>query len=577
MDLNRRDGHEDGRDGLVDQGVIDTRQRWSELYSALLTGIPDGPEELMACQELLHSLMDSSHHFIFWKDLDSNFLGCNTAFSSFCGIDSSLLIGKSDADMPWADAPEFDSDWFIDWDKAVISDGEPRTGILEGLKRVDGEERWILTNKFPLRSTDGTLIGTWGFFEDITERNEAQEALQATLEDLDDRVNQRTQELTRAVETLRREVEDRVRLQHEERQQRTYAEALRETAAAISTSLELDEVAEQILSGVDRLVSNDLAALILVRDDDEYELTTHRSGFGYHASAIDALDLATLTVVEQLLDEPGSIILDDPGNALGPAQSVLGCRIRVGDQLIGFLIVESATAGFYSESHGDRLGAVAAQAGASVSNALFAGRVSELAAVEERQRLSMELHDAVNQNLWTAALTAETILGDLDDSSPLYNRIDMLRRSMRGALAEMRSLLLEMRSDDGELAETSLDAAISTLLDALEARRTLAVTRQIEPVVLGSTEHVTFFRVAQEALANVARHANARSVVVRLEAGPPARLVIIDDGVGFDTQAHRPGHFGLLNMQERAAAVGAVLTVSSSEGSGTRVEVRFEP
>ncbi len=88
--------------------------------------------------------------------------------------------------------------------------------------------------------------------------------------------------------------------------------------------------------------------------------------------------------------------------------------MQVADRLIGYLVVESATPGFFTADHADRLGAIADQAGAALSNSQLARRVSELAATEERQRLARDLHDAVNQTLWTAALTAESLLNDID-------------------------------------------------------------------------------------------------------------------------------------------------------------------
>ena len=202
------------------------------MYAPLLSGEASPAAALAASEQLLFSLMHSMTNAVFWKDRDSCYLGCNQVFSSFAGFDSSLLMGKSDHDMPWADDAQFSSEWFIDWDRAVIEKGEPKFGILERLRRADGEERWIETNKVPLRGVNGEVIGLLGTFKDVTERNDAEEQLQRTLEDLDGRVRRRTDELTRSNETLRREVEDRIRLQSQERQQREYAEALRDTAAA---------------------------------------------------------------------------------------------------------------------------------------------------------------------------------------------------------------------------------------------------------------------------------------------------------------------------------------------------------
>ncbi len=512
------------------------------MYAALVRGELSGTDALAASQQMLQILMDSMTNAVFWKDLDSRYLGCNKVFARFAGVEPVLLVGMSDRDMPWADSEEFSADWFIDWDRSVIEAGEPRFGILEQLRRADGENRWLETNKVPLRDLDGKVIGILGTFEDVTDRHQAQVDLQLTLDDLDERVQLRTTELMRANESLRREVEDRVRLEAEERQQRAYAEALRDTAAAMSITPDLDEVTEQVLIGVERLVSNDLAAIVLMNDDAGLEMSRCHSVSAYEPDVIvkGGPDLDTLSILESLQKDHQTVILDSPERSIGPAHSVLGARIRVGGQLVGFLFVESATPGFFNERHADRLGAVAAQAGAAISNSRLASRVSELAAAEERQRLSRELHDAVNQTLWTASLTAESLLRDVEPGSELSHRVDRLRQLTRGALAEMRTLLLEMRPS--ELAKIGLDELIEYLLAALDCRRRLDVTTELEVVSFEPADHLAVYRIAQQALANVAQHAEATTLDVRLMAGPPAELVITDNGSGFDPElvAARP-------------------------------------
>ena len=547
-----------------------------DMYAALINGRLSGDAALAASEQMLQILMGSLTNAVFWKDRDSCYLGCNNVFSSFAGFEPALLLGKSDRDMPWADDGEYSCDWFIDWDRAVIESGEPRFGIVERLRRADGDVRWIETNKVPLRDLSGSIIGILGTFKDVTDRRDAEDGLQRALGELDERVQLRTNDLQRANEALRREVDDRIRLQAEERQQRAYAEALRDTAAGMSKSFDLASVTDQALGGVERLVSNDLAAIVLASPDGELSLSRHRAGFGYlvDGGGVDGADVGVLTIIERLRNELGPVIVEHPERALGPARCTLGAQMRVADQLIGYVFVESATHGFFTEGHADRLGAVADQAGAVLSNARLANRVSELAAAEERQRLARDLHDAVNQSLWTAALSAESLLHDVPADSDLYQRIDRLRQLTRGALSEMRALLLELRPS--ELAEIELHELIEHLLAALECRRTLDVSVNLEPVHLEQSVHVTFYRVAQQAISNTAQHSNASALDVRLLAGPPVVLEISDDGTGFDETNVRGGHFGLRIMRERAASIGAELEIESSVDRGTTVRLRFD-
>jgi len=181
----------------------------------------------------------------------------------------------------------------------------------------------------------------------------------------------------------------------------------------------------------------------------------------------------------------------------------------------------------------------------------------------------------VNQSLWTAALSAESLLKEVPSDSHLHDRLDRLRQLTRGALSEMRALLLELRPS--ELAEVDLHELIEHLLAALECRRTLDVTVELDQVHVEQSVHVTFYRVAQQAIGNTSQHSDASALAVRLTAGPPVVLEISDDGTGFDDSLVRGGHFGLRIMRERADAIGADLQIETSPDSGTTVRLSYEP
>jgi signal transduction histidine kinase len=306
-------------------------------------------------------------------------------------------------------------------------------------------------------------------------------------------------------------------------------------------------------------------------------LSSHRTGYGYQTLRLPqaASDPSQLSIIRRLRIDEGPIIINEPIDAIGSASSTLGARISVAGQVLGYLLVESAVHGFYTASHADRLGAIADQAGAAVSNARLAGRASELAAAEERQRLAHELHDAINQTLWTAAITAESLLRDLDETSPLHHRVRRLHQLNRGALSEMRALLLELRPAD--LTEVSMPELIGFLLTALECRRTLRVDVDVHDVALSPDAHLVYYRIAQEALRNVTHHADASVVSVRLTGGQTVTLTIVDDGRGFDPTNVPRGHLGLAIMHERADSIGAELDVVSAPGSGTTVRLSYRP
>jgi len=199
-----------------------------------------------------------------------------------------------------------------------------------------------------------------------------------------------------------------------------------------------------------------------------------------------------------------------------------------------------------------------------------------LATLEERQRLARNLHDAVNQSLFSASLIAE-VLPRLWQQHPAEVRASLedLRRLTRGALAEMRGLLVELQPL--ELSDSELDDLLRLLGDALTGRTNIPVTVTVTGHgVLPSEVQIILYRLCQEALNNIAKHSAAGQVLIdlRYDHGTVA-LSIRDDGRGFDPAQVPPGHYGLNIMQERATAAGAALAIISAPGQGTEVAVRW--
>jgi signal transduction histidine kinase len=150
-----------------------------------------------------------------------------------------------------------------------------------------------------------------------------------------------------------------------------------------------------------------------------------------------------------------------------------------------------------------------------------------------------------------------------------------LRQLTRGALAEMRTLLLELRP--ATLTQTRLSDLIKQLCEAFIGRSRLPITLTIEgECQLPPEVQIAFYRIAQESLNNVFKYAHATRVDVRLFLSPAfVHLETVDNGVGFDTSMIKPTSLGTRIMRERAEAIGAELSISSSPGSGTCIEVTW--
>lgn len=201
-------------------------------------------------------------------------------------------------------------------------------------------------------------------------------------------------------------------------------------------------------------------------------------------------------------------------------------------------------------------------------------QAAELAASRERARLAEELHDSVTQALFTMTITAGAARMLLErNAAGVDAKLDDLSSLSREALAEMRSLIFELRP--GGMTDEGLVPALRKHLAAVEARTGLAIQCALEsdPGHLSLAVEDALYRIAQEAVHNIVKHARAREVRIELGRLPDAvRLSIHDDGAGFDPRARTDG-LGLAGMTARAARLGGFLDVVSTPNKGTTIVV----
>ena len=272
--------------------------------------------------------------------------------------------------------------------------------------------------------------------------------------------------------------------------------------------------------------------------------------------------------------------------------------LAVKGRIIGGLGIAHARRNYFTPHHAALALSMADQVAITMVNAELYENARALAALQERQRLAQNLHDAVNQSLFSAGLIAEVLprLWERDQTEARHSLED-LRRLTRGALAEMRALLAELRPS--VLTDSSLGDLLRQLANAFTGRTNLPVSLKIAgDHVLPAEIQVALYRICQEALNNIAKHAGASQVEIDLqyEAGEAqeasmafaqagalqqiavrsVEMRIRDDGAGFNPGGpEAPGHYGLGMMRERAEAVRAQLTVTSQPGHGTEVRLRW--
>ncbi|MBI1793761.1 MAG: PAS domain S-box protein [Chloroflexi bacterium] len=271
-----------------------------------------------------------------------------------------------------------------------------------------------------------------------------------------------------------------------------------------------------------------------------------------------------------------SLLNDQADLLLKGVRAWMWVPVAVKNRVIGSVGVAHVERDYFTAHHADLALTVANQAAIALVNAELFEHAQALAAMQERQRLAQNLHDAVNQSLFSAGLIADVLprLWDRDQDLARKSLID-LRRLTRAAQAEMRALLAELRPS--AITDTDLGDLLHLLGNALSGRINIPVTVTVaKEIILPAEVQVAFYRVCQEALNNVAKHAEASQVDIDLKyEGTTVELRIRDDGKGFDPERTLSGHYGLGMMRERAEAVGALLTVTSRPSHGAELVMRW--
>jgi signal transduction histidine kinase len=260
-------------------------------------------------------------------------------------------------------------------------------------------------------------------------------------------------------------------------------------------------------------------------------------------------------------------------------RSFLGVPIVAPEGVIGaFYLTEKEGADDFDASDQEVIELLAAHAAIAITNARLYERSRELSILSERNRLALELHDAVSQKLFSLVLTAEaagTLLEREGDAAAARAQVAKVQESARQALDELRSLIFELRPPD--LLRDGLCGALRKHVEVVRALQPGEIELELDADL--DTDPVRareILRIAQEALGNALRHADAEHMWVRL-TGTDGRVVleVRDDGVGFDPDAAavRSRRLGLTSMEERAERLGGRLSVESAPGAGTTVRL----
>jgi two-component system nitrate/nitrite sensor histidine kinase NarX len=383
------------------------------------------------------------------------------------------------------------------------------------------------------------------------------------------------------------------RLFEQERRQRQIAESLRKVAMTLNRSLDREIVLTTIMDQLRGVIRYDSGSLFLQEGEElimskgqnlAERYVGHRISLASPNPPVQVFKQKRPLIIADVDADPHwqKIRWDDP------IRSWMGAPLVIGQKVLGVLTADSFEVGAYTEEDALILQTFANQAAVAIENAQLYHQARQAAANEERNRLARNLHDSVTQALFSASLVAE-VLPQIWQRDPDEARqgLEELRHLTKGALAEMRTLLLELRPR--ALLQARLDDLLRQLSQALTSQASIQVTVDAEPSpILPPEVQLTFYRIAQETFNNIVKHANATQVTINLRLSPPlssnpaepwqgcVALSICDNGRGFNPNHLTPDKLGLSIMRERSQSIDATLNIESQPGRGTQVTLNWQ-
>jgi signal transduction histidine kinase/CheY-like chemotaxis protein len=576
-------GLEAGADGYIAR-PISNRELVARVQA--MVRLHDAEQALRASQQFLQSALDALSSNIAVLDEQGTIVAVNASWRRF-----GMLNG-----LQWADGG-IGRNYLGVVDAAAAASSEGARAAAQGLRQVMAGERASYWQEYPchsphekrwytmwvtrFESSEGLRIVT--SHENVTQRKLAELALRDAKE---------AAEAARADAEAARQEEREGRLEAERRRQ--IAESLRGVLTMLNSSRSLPQVLDHIVAQVDQLLDSNAAAIYRTQGPTAPLQIEASQGLkdGHTPQNVPALT----GLLRQAIRTRRPVAVRDtwqedrhPGSpedtlqpATGPAfadhyRALLAVPIIVRDVPYGGLLLYYEQPHACSQEEVELAAVYGDQVALAIENARLQEQVEESAIAGERSRLARELHDAVTQTLFSASVIAETIPRIWDTHPEEARRgLGELQQLTRGALAEMRTLLLELRPST--LTEKPLGDLLRSLAEATTGRTRVPVDLSVDGEgLLPPQVQVALYRIAQEALNNVVKHAGATAVAVSLRASDgQVTLTVQDNGVGFDpTVAPRAGHFGVSIMRERAQQIGAEFVIASEPSGSTRVTVHW--
>lgn len=359
---------------------------------------------------------------------------------------------------------------------------------------------------------------------------------------------------------------------------------LNELASTLATSADIDQILDKALTQVLDYLQIEVGEVYLrLENSRTLKLVLHR---GHQAKSLFAKEQYRLGegVIGKVAknNQPNLISLSDtsaadlhPDVLLGEFHQVACLPINGRQGVLGVLCVASCHPRPLDEMEVQFLATIGSWVGTAIENVRLNLQGRRLAVLEERERIGMDLHDGIIQSIYAVGLTLEHArLLVKEDPQGMLQRIEQAISDLNSTIRDIRAYILDLRPR--QLRNENLMQGIRRLIQEFRANTLLTVNLQgsdEEMAILGEAQAVALFHICQEALANIAKHARARTVNITLWLSAERALMeISDDGLGFDLEKMQMtiGH-GLSNMHTRARNAGGDVEITSETGNGTTI------
>ncbi len=388
-----------------------------------------------------------------------------------------------------------------------------------------------------------------------------------------------------------------------ERQQRKVAEILSQASIALSQTLDIQHVMETILDYIQQVLPADAAFLLLSEGNDQYRIRCVRASEEQNPvlTLLDQpIDLLNAPIVKPFFEKQTSTLIGDshelqiwpPPPELAAMRNWLGIPLVSAGKTMGMVAAASVQADFFSQAQVELAEAVVSQAAVAMQNAwlfeqvrsgrqrlqLLSRRLVEIQE-NERKYIARELHDETSQALTSLKIGLHSIEQAVNSESPIIQQVAELKTLADGILESLHRLAMNLRP--ASLDHLGLVEALTSLVQSTGERA--GITARFKSLGLDQRNRLTedmessIYRIVQESLTNILRHAKATYADVILEWQEDQIIIIVeDDGIGIDLSAARThGQLGLVGMQERAEMLGGKMLIDSSPNAGTTLVVEI--